>query len=597
TFADSRYYSLIAAQDLFGDCSNQVYQTVNAWLAVNVGGPFDDVVAAAFSAPQTTFCTASGQVSFVNESLNGTSYKWDFGDGTTSTDENPVHIYANEGIYTVTLIVNGIAACSTSDTLVKPDYIMVQNVGQPAPAACAPITTQPSVSYGVFKVKLGSIDHPSAGSTEGYQDFSCSGFTYLVAGDPAIITVNTGPGKSEDLRVWIDYNNDGAFNETNELVFQDNAVSDVHTGTIFTPTTAVLNTPLRMRVMDDKGSNNITGSCYTPQFGQAEDYSIIFEAVSAAPIADFTADITSVNFGGSVNFFDLSVNVPTQWEWQFEGGTPSTSTLQYPTGIVYNDVGTFDVTLKVTNSFGSNTVVKADYITVNPVFNLCELTTVTLPSGTFYDTGGPSENYQNNENCSLLIAPPCVGSITLNFTSFSSQANNDFLKVYDGIDASAPLLLSVSGFPFPFPSVTGNSGKLFITWTSNSTQANSGYAATYTSTAGGTVTPVADFTISNANPPFGAQVDFADISTNDPIDFIWDFGDGGTSFAPNPSHVFAGTGSYAVKLIASNCGGADTVIKNVIVQAAPIIKVNPSNLTVDLTCNTTSATLPITITN
>lgn len=596
-YADFRDLSLQAAQDLFGDCSNQAVQTVNAWYAVNVGGPFDDAVTAIFSAPQTSFCTAAVAVSFFSNSLNATSYLWDFGDGTTSTDQNPVHTYPGVGVYTVSLIVNGLALCNTSDTLVKTDYITIDNVGQPTGAACTPVTTQPSSGFGVFKVNFNEIDKTSIGSTEGYQDFSCSDFTHLVAGDPVMLYVTTGAGKSEDLRVWIDYNGDGTFNETNELIFQDNAVIGLHSGIIYTPVTAVLNTPLRMRIMDDKGANNITGSCYNPQFGQAEDYSVIFESANAAPLAEFTSDVTTVNFGGAVNYFDLSTNVPTSWEWTFEGGTPSISTDQNPAGIVYNEVGTYDVTLKVTNAFGTHTIVKPDYITVDPVFNVCDLPTVTLTSGTFYDTGGPSGNYQNNENCTLLISPPCAGSITLTFTSFASQANNDYLKVYDGVDASAPLLLNVSGFPFPYPSVTGTSGKLFITWTSNSSQTNGGYAANFTSVVGGTVTPVADFTISNSNPAYGQQVDFADNSTNNPIDYAWDFGDGGTAISPNPSHTFAGTGAYNVQLISSNCGGSDTVIKTVIVQAAPIIKVNPSNLDVTLNCNTNSITVPVTISN
>ncbi len=43
------------------------------------------------------------EVAFTNFSQNATSYSWDFGDGNTSTDENPTHIYATEGDYTVTL--------------------------------------------------------------------------------------------------------------------------------------------------------------------------------------------------------------------------------------------------------------------------------------------------------------------------------------------------------------------------------------------------------------------------------------------------------------------------------------------------------------
>ena len=45
----------------------------------------------------------NGEVTFNNTSNNATSYLWDFGDGNTSTDQNPVHTYTTSGEYTVTL--------------------------------------------------------------------------------------------------------------------------------------------------------------------------------------------------------------------------------------------------------------------------------------------------------------------------------------------------------------------------------------------------------------------------------------------------------------------------------------------------------------
>jgi len=83
------------------------------------------------------------------------------------------------------------------------------------------------------------------------------------------------------------------------------------------------------------------------------------------PVADFTADVTTVCSSSSVNFFDNSVNSPTEWLWEFPGGEPATSTEQHPEGIVYATAGTYSVTLTATNSMGSNTVTKTDYITVN----------------------------------------------------------------------------------------------------------------------------------------------------------------------------------------------------------------------------------------
>ena len=48
-------------------------------------------------------------------------------------------------------------------------------------------------------------------------------------------------------------------------------------------------------------------------------------------IADFSPSATRIKVGESVTFTDTSVGVPTSWSWEFEGGTPATSTEQNPT--------------------------------------------------------------------------------------------------------------------------------------------------------------------------------------------------------------------------------------------------------------------------
>ena len=68
-----------------------------------------------------------------------------------------------------------------------------------------------------------------------------------------------------------------------------------------------------------------------------------------APTCDFTSDKTSVVAGGTVNFSDLSTQMPESWSWSFPGGTPSTSTSENP-AVVYNTTGTYDVSLTVTNA-------------------------------------------------------------------------------------------------------------------------------------------------------------------------------------------------------------------------------------------------------
>lgn len=81
-------------------------------------GSFSDTVTVTDSplpvAAFTVGTTFGLSASFTNSSSNATGYLWDFGDGNTSTDENPTHIYGAEGVYTITLTVYG--ACDTLTT-------------------------------------------------------------------------------------------------------------------------------------------------------------------------------------------------------------------------------------------------------------------------------------------------------------------------------------------------------------------------------------------------------------------------------------------------------------------------------------------------
>lgn len=52
---------------------------------------------------QFAYSLNNATVSFVNQTENATQFFWDFGDGNTSTNENPVHTYSNNGTYTVQL--------------------------------------------------------------------------------------------------------------------------------------------------------------------------------------------------------------------------------------------------------------------------------------------------------------------------------------------------------------------------------------------------------------------------------------------------------------------------------------------------------------
>lgn len=84
----------------------------------------------------------------------------------------------------------------------------------------------------------------------------------------------------------------------------------------------------------------------------------------ALPEADFEADDLVVSPSQNVKFTDLSTNNPNEWYWEFEGGSPATSTNENPT-VRYSSEGVYTVSLIAYNLGGSDTIVKENYITVS----------------------------------------------------------------------------------------------------------------------------------------------------------------------------------------------------------------------------------------
>lgn len=80
-------------------------------IAFNLG----NVIAHAVPLPSDRGCPPF-EVTFNNLSLNANNYFWNFGDGATSTDESPTHIYTEEGVYTVMLIAENENGCIPIDT-------------------------------------------------------------------------------------------------------------------------------------------------------------------------------------------------------------------------------------------------------------------------------------------------------------------------------------------------------------------------------------------------------------------------------------------------------------------------------------------------
>lgn len=98
--------------------------------------------------------------------------------------------------------------------------------------------------------------------------------------------------------------------------------------------------------------------------------------------------------------------------------------------------------------------------------------------GTIEDGSGPVADYQNNANCSWLIgADDSLSNIVLSFVRFNTLAGDE-LKVYDGTDATAPLLGTFSGATIP-SAVTSTGSAMYITFTTDGSGTAQGWLANY----------------------------------------------------------------------------------------------------------------------
>ncbi len=84
-------------------------------------------------------------------------------------------------------------------------------------------------------------------------------------------------------------------------------------------------------------------------------------------VADFSANRFVIPVGGTIDFNDLSSGKPNKWHWYFQNGKPSESTLQNPSGILFDRFGAMNVKLVVSNQFNSDSIVKEKFIDVRSV--------------------------------------------------------------------------------------------------------------------------------------------------------------------------------------------------------------------------------------
>lgn len=157
------------------------------------------------------------------------------------------------------------------------------------------------------------------------------------------------------------------------------------------------------------------------------------------------AFITSSNLvcqGGTVQFTDQSIGLPTSWNWTFEGGTPATSTLQNPL-VTYSTPGIYDVTLTVTKGPASSTSSNPDLIQVDAPITAAP----SLPNGPTELCGLFSYDYTTTaitgaNSYSWAADPGSAGSFSGNGLTGTLIASNtwqgQFSVLVKGVNSCGP---------------------------------------------------------------------------------------------------------------------------------------------------------------
>ncbi len=483
---------------------------------------FINVVAypqAAFTANTTSSCPGTTVFHFTNQSTGAASYTWDFGDGTTSNDVNPDHVYHQSGTFTVTLIAQNIFGCQ--DVKTRNQYITIF----PQPDATIGVNSTFGCDVNtVFQFSNGSTnittwqwtfgDGTTSNQPNPTHQFNNNGTFNVnltltnsygcvdVSDGPLAIRVGPGyyPGVSMDqdtgcVPLTVQFNNPNQNVATCVWNFGDG-----NTSTVLRPNhtyTAPGTFPVTLTITANDGCQVIaTSQVY----------------VMDKPSVSFTYSNTTGCAPLTVSFTNNSQNYDS-CRWLFGDG--SSSYLNNPTH-TYTAGGSFSVTLQCWNAAGCT---RAD-----AEQNLINVTTTQAA-------------YTADQR---MGCPP----LDVNFTALTQGSNlTYFWNFGDGTTSN-----------LANPSHTySTSGAFDVTLIVSDpigctdTLFRGAYIQTLNPTAGYTPPPTtvgcAPLTTQFTDATFGA------------VSWLWNFGDGNTSTQQNPSHTYSTPGFYNVSLTTTSAGG------------------------------------------
>ena len=203
-------------------------------------------------------------------------------------------------------------------------------------------------------------------------------------------------------------------------------------------------------------------------------------------------------------------------------------------------------------------------------------------SGILVDGGGINGNYTSNNNGYVIIDPPGNDTVTLTFSAWSLYHSSDFIQLYDGVGTSSTYLGYYSSSSTP-TTITANSGALTVRFYTNYWGNASGFVASW-STSGNTA-PTANFTYAAQSQNYNTPIQFVNTSNNGGVSY-WDFGDGTTSTAQNPTHSYTTSGVQTITLVESNCNTSDTTTSNITIATGPNLQAFDDTIEMTVQCGT-----------